>query len=35
MELPTGRETSVEGALETCFVAERFVTCLGVKVKGL
>ena len=35
MKLPTGRETSVECALETCFVAGRFATCLGVKVKGL
>ena len=29
MELPTGRETSVECALETCFVAGRFCHLFG------
>lgn len=35
MELPTGRETSVERALETCFVAGRFATVWALRLKGL
>ena len=33
MELPTGRETSVECALETCLLPDVFTTCFGVKLK--
>ena len=31
MQLPTGRETRVECALETCLLPDAFTTCLGVK----
>ena len=33
MELPTGRKTSVECALEKCFVAGRFATVWALRLK--
>ena len=33
MELPTGRETSVECALEACLVAGRFVTVWAIRLR--
>ena len=33
MELPTGRETSVECALEICFVAGRFAIVWALRLR--